>query len=106
MDARLYGSELEPLAGPRRAAPGTGRGRGRGTGRGHRGQRCGDGRGRCLPPGLVLLQRLAAAGVLVGYFLLPAIRADFLRRLRRNEEAASAYQEAAALAGPAPSAGS
>jgi RNA polymerase sigma-70 factor (ECF subfamily) len=34
--------------------------------------------------------------------LLPATRADFLRRLGRNEEAASAYEEAAALAGTGP----
>ena len=37
-----------------------------------------------------------------GYYLLPATRADFLRRLGRNEEAASAYEEAAALAGTGP----
>ena len=48
--------------------------------------------------GLALLQRLEAGGALAGYYLLPATRADFLRRLGRNEEAASAYEEAAALA--------
>jgi RNA polymerase sigma-70 factor, ECF subfamily len=52
--------------------------------------------------GLALLQRLEASGTLAGYYLLPATRADFLRRLGRNEEAASAYQEAAALAGTGP----
>jgi RNA polymerase sigma-70 factor (ECF subfamily) len=52
--------------------------------------------------GLVLLQRLEADGTLAGYYLLPATRADFLRRLGRNEEAASAYEEAAALAGTGP----
>jgi len=52
--------------------------------------------------GLALLQRLEAGGALAGYYLLPATRADFLRRLGRNEEAASAYQEAAALAGTGP----
>jgi RNA polymerase sigma-70 factor, ECF subfamily len=48
--------------------------------------------------GLALLQRLEAGGALAGYYLLPATRADFLRRLGRNEEAAIAYEEAAALA--------
>jgi RNA polymerase sigma-70 factor, ECF subfamily len=52
--------------------------------------------------GLALLQRLEAGGALAGYYLLPATRADFLRRLGRNQEAASAYQEAAALAGTGP----
>jgi RNA polymerase sigma-70 factor, ECF subfamily len=48
--------------------------------------------------GLALLGRLEAGGALAGYYLLPATRADFLRRLGRNEEAAGAYEEAAALA--------
>jgi len=52
--------------------------------------------------GLTLLQALEAGGALAGYYLLPATRADFLRRLGRNEEAAGAYQEAAALAGTGP----
>ena len=52
--------------------------------------------------GLALLQRLEAGGALAGYYLLPATRADFLRRLDRNEEAARAYEEAAALAGTGP----
>ena len=52
--------------------------------------------------GLALLQRLEDGGALAGYYLLPAARADFLRRLGRNEEAASAYAEAAALAGTEP----
>jgi RNA polymerase sigma-70 factor, ECF subfamily len=52
--------------------------------------------------GLAILRRLEADGALAGYYLLPATRADFLRRLGRNEEAASAYQEAAALAGSGP----
>jgi RNA polymerase sigma-70 factor (ECF subfamily) len=52
--------------------------------------------------GLALLQRLEAGGALAGYYLMPATRADFLRRLGRNEEAASAYEEAAALAGTGP----
>jgi hypothetical protein len=56
------------------------------------------------PPaaGLALVERLAAGGALAGYYLLPATRADFLRRLGRSDEAASAYEEAAALAGTAP----
>jgi RNA polymerase sigma-70 factor, ECF subfamily len=52
--------------------------------------------------GLALLRRLEAGGALSGYYLLPATRADFLRRLGRNEEAASAYEKAAALAGTGP----
>jgi len=52
--------------------------------------------------GLALLRRLEADGALAGYYLLPATRADFLRRLGRLEEAARAYEEAAALAGTAP----
>ena len=52
--------------------------------------------------GLALLQRLEAGGALVGYYLLPATRADFLRRLGRNGEAASAYEEALALAPTGP----
>ena len=52
--------------------------------------------------GLALLRRLEADGALAGYYLLPATRADFLRRLGRPEEAARAYEEAAALAGTGP----
>jgi len=52
--------------------------------------------------GLALLQRLEAGGALAGYYLLPATRADFLRRLGRNQEAASAYEGAAALASTGP----
>jgi RNA polymerase sigma-70 factor (ECF subfamily) len=52
--------------------------------------------------GLALLTRLEEEGALRGYYLLPATRADFLRRLGRNAEAATAYQEAAALAGTGP----
>jgi RNA polymerase sigma-70 factor (ECF subfamily) len=52
--------------------------------------------------GLALVRQLEAGGALVGYYLLAATRADFLRRLGRNEEAAVAYEEAAALAGTGP----
>jgi RNA polymerase sigma-70 factor (ECF subfamily) len=48
--------------------------------------------------GLALVQRLEEGGELAGYYLLPATRADFLRRLGRNSDAASAYEEAADLA--------
>ncbi|GAA4535179.1 RNA polymerase sigma factor [Amycolatopsis samaneae] len=51
--------------------------------------------------GLALTDRLAADGVLTGYHLLPATRADFLRRLGRHAEAADAYRDALALAGTA-----
>ncbi len=49
--------------------------------------------------GLVLVDRLIERGELRGYHLLPAARADMLRRLGRRPEAAAAYREAAALAG-------
>jgi RNA polymerase sigma-70 factor (ECF subfamily) len=38
------------------------------------------------------------AGALDGYHLLPATRADLLRRLDRTDDAAAAYREALALA--------
>ena len=47
--------------------------------------------------GLARVDRLAASGALAGYHLLPATRADLLRRLGRSGEAAAAYQEALAL---------
>jgi RNA polymerase sigma-70 factor (ECF subfamily) len=52
--------------------------------------------------GLALVDALAAAGVLAGYHLLPATRADLLRRLGRGAEAAQAYREALALTGTGP----
>lgn len=48
--------------------------------------------------GLALADALTAAGELAGYHLLPATRADLLRRLGRDAEAAAAYREALALA--------
>jgi RNA polymerase sigma-70 factor (ECF subfamily) len=47
--------------------------------------------------GLKLVDELAA-GPVAGYHLLPATRADFLRRLGRATEAADAYREALELA--------
>jgi RNA polymerase sigma-70 factor (ECF subfamily) len=47
--------------------------------------------------GLRLVDDLAA-GALAGYHLLPATRADFLRRLGRHPEARAVYEEALALA--------
>jgi RNA polymerase sigma-70 factor (ECF subfamily) len=44
--------------------------------------------------GLRLLDAIDARGELAGYHLLPAARADLLRRLGRREEAASAYRAA------------
>jgi RNA polymerase sigma-70 factor, ECF subfamily len=52
--------------------------------------------------GLVLLDRLEARGVLRGYHLLPAARADLLRRLGRWPEAREAYRQALALVASAP----
>jgi RNA polymerase sigma-70 factor (ECF subfamily) len=49
--------------------------------------------------GLRRIDELEADGSLAGYHLLPAARADFLRRLGRLPEAAAAYREALALAG-------
>jgi RNA polymerase sigma-70 factor, ECF subfamily len=48
--------------------------------------------------GLELVEALEASGQLAGYHLLPATRADFLRRLGRASEAAAAYAEALELA--------
>ena len=48
--------------------------------------------------GLPLVAALEASGKLAGYHLLPATRADFLRRLGRRPEAAAAYAEALELA--------
>jgi RNA polymerase sigma-70 factor, ECF subfamily len=47
--------------------------------------------------GLALLDRLVDRGALPRYHLLPAARADLLRRLGRAAEAAAAYREAIAL---------
>jgi RNA polymerase sigma-70 factor, ECF subfamily len=48
--------------------------------------------------GLAVVEALETSGVLGGYHLLPATRADMLRRLGRNDEAAAAYREARSLA--------
>jgi RNA polymerase sigma-70 factor, ECF subfamily len=48
---------------------------------------------------LPLVAALEASGKLAGYHLLPATRADMLRRLGRLPEAAAAYREALELAG-------
>jgi RNA polymerase sigma-70 factor (ECF subfamily) len=47
--------------------------------------------------GLELLDELAARGELAGYHLLPAARADLLRRLGRLQEAADQYARALSL---------
>jgi len=49
--------------------------------------------------GLALVDELEASGALHGYGLLPATRADLLRRLGRRSEAAAAYRQAIELAG-------
>lgn len=48
--------------------------------------------------GLALVDAIASGGELASYHLLPATRADLLRRLGRRREAESAYREALALA--------
>jgi RNA polymerase sigma-70 factor (ECF subfamily) len=51
-----------------------------------------------IPAGLALVDELAASGRLAGYHLLPATRADLLRRDGRRSEARAAYAEALRLA--------
>jgi RNA polymerase sigma-70 factor (ECF subfamily) len=48
--------------------------------------------------GLALVEQLEASGELAGYHLLPATRADLLRRLGRSDEAALVYKQALELA--------
>jgi RNA polymerase sigma-70 factor (ECF subfamily) len=48
--------------------------------------------------GLRLVEQLERDGALADYYLLPATRADLLRRLGRGEQAAVAYRQALALA--------
>jgi RNA polymerase sigma-70 factor (ECF subfamily) len=48
--------------------------------------------------GLALVDELVARGELDDYHLLHAARADLLRRLGRNSDAAAAYERALALA--------
>jgi RNA polymerase sigma-70 factor (ECF subfamily) len=52
--------------------------------------------GERLDRGLRLLEQLEATGDLDGYHLLPAAKADVLRRLGRGEEAALEYEKALA----------
>src|SRR5262249_32045008 len=49
--------------------------------------------------GLELVDALAASSALSSYYLLPATRADFLRRLGREREAEVAYRLALELVG-------
>jgi RNA polymerase sigma-70 factor (ECF subfamily) len=46
---------------------------------------------------LELVEELEQSEALSDYYLLPATRADLLRRLRRDREAAAAYRRALAL---------
>jgi len=48
--------------------------------------------------GLKLIDDLGSSGALEGYYLFHAARADLLRRLHQNRDAAMAYQRAEALA--------
>jgi len=52
--------------------------------------------------GLALVDDLIASGDLAGYYLLPATRADLLRRLDRQAEASDSYREALELAATEP----
>ena len=51
-----------------------------------------------IPAGLALVDELEASGRLDGYHLLPATRADLLRRAGRVAEARTAYEQALELA--------
>ncbi|WP_026410975.1 RNA polymerase sigma factor [Actinomadura oligospora] len=51
-----------------------------------------------IPAGLALVDDLTESGELDGYYLLPATRADLLRRDGRLAEAATSYEEALRLA--------
>jgi len=55
-----------------------------------------------LERGLRLLEDIEARGELAGYHLLPAAKADLLRRIGRSDEAAAAYRDALTLVTPAP----
>jgi RNA polymerase sigma-70 factor (ECF subfamily) len=48
--------------------------------------------------GLALVDEIDRSGVLAGYYLLPATRADLLRRLGHRDGAKAAYRQALALA--------
>ena len=50
------------------------------------------GMGRGFEAGLAEIERVAASAALDGYYLVPAARADFLRRLGRSDEAAQQYR--------------
>jgi RNA polymerase sigma-70 factor (ECF subfamily) len=52
--------------------------------------------------GLALVDAIASGGELAHYHLLPATRADLLRRLGRHREAAAAYRQAIALSPTTP----
>ena len=54
------------------------------------------------PPAWRWSTTLAAGGELAGYYLLPATRADLLRRMDRRAEAAASYREALDLAATEP----
>jgi len=56
------------------------------------------GAGQGLAQGLSLIDVLGSSGELEGYYLFHAARADVLRRLDRQREAAGAYRRALALA--------
>lgn len=51
-----------------------------------------------IPAGLALVDELTASGRLTGYYLLPATKADLLRRAGRVGEARAAYEQAVELA--------
>ena len=92
--ARRREHRLAADRGPVRAAGAAGAVAGRRAQPGRGGR---DGR-RPRRPGLRLVDELAASGRLDGYHLLPATRADLLRRAGRGAEARAAYEQALELA--------
>ena len=52
--------------------------------------------------GLAVVDEIESGGELTDYYLLPATRADLLRRMHLNEEAATSYRRALELAGTGP----
>lgn len=51
-----------------------------------------------LEHALARIEQIEQSGALANYYLLPAAKADLLRRLGRNDEASCAYRDAIALA--------
>ncbi|HWF42287.1 MAG TPA: RNA polymerase subunit sigma-24, partial [Acidothermaceae bacterium] len=55
-----------------------------------------------MTAGLAIIDALEASNALAGYYLLPATKADLLRRAGRFDESAAAYELALQLVATAP----